>query len=114
MSDTQPLPPLNAIKKEAIDFIEKNFDKKINTLCATGVGSGKTRIACEIINKHLDKQDYALVCCPTVSVIKSIWSETLKKFAKDFELLQSVNFKHNILGGYKRFNHMYIVLLTKC
>jgi|GEM_PF-5107771 len=114
MSDTQPLPPLNDIQKEAIDFIENNFDKKINTLCATGVGSGKTRIACEIINKHLDKQDYALVCCPTVSVIKSIWSNTLKKFTKDFELLQSVNFKHNILGGYKRFNPMqsYVYCIT--
>lgn len=80
------MPPLESYQQEAIEFVIKNWDRKINTLCALDVGMGKTRIACDILSRLLNEdsakrlQGYTLICCPTIGLIETIWSNTLTEY----------------------------------
>ena len=101
-TDVQELLPL---QKEAVDFIERNFKRGVNSLCATGVGSGKTRIACEVIRKHLAEQKgYALVCCPTSTLIHSAWEKTLESLSMKGRILADKEFPMNIRRSEGCFN----------
>jgi superfamily II DNA or RNA helicase len=42
---------LSEEQKLALKHIDSSFNKKINPICALGMGMGKTRVACEIIKK---------------------------------------------------------------
>jgi superfamily II DNA or RNA helicase len=81
----QELPPLETYQKEAIKYIDSKWDETINTLCILDVGMGKTRIACEVIAKYVNRnaekrvKGYVLICCSTTGVRDSIWIETLRK-----------------------------------
>lgn len=99
------VPELLDIQKEALEFIERNFKRGVNTLCATGVGSGKTRIACEVIKRHLTEQKgYILVCCPSVTLIYSPWEETLSSLGMKTRILSDKEFHSNIRRGSHCFN----------
>ena len=96
-SQEQPksdIPPLEIYQQEAIDFIYANWNKKTNTLCALDVGMGKTRVACEILsqlfNPRAEKrlQSYALVCCPSMGLIETIWADILKAFGIKMMILE--------------------------
>lgn len=109
------LPPLRSQQNDAINFIQNNFDRNINTLCAMGVGTGKTRVACEVIRRHIEETDgYVLVCCPNVALIYTPWIETLEKMNLKTRHLSDVEFRNNIFGLKKVFNAIpkYIYLIT--
>ncbi len=109
------LPPLRSQQSDAINFIQNNFDSNINTLCAMGVGTGKTRVACEVIRNHIENTDgYVLVCCPNVALIYTPWIETLEKMNLKTRHLSDVEFRSNIFGIKKVFNAIpkYIYLIT--
>lgn len=85
------LPPLTEDQKEAIDFVFSNWKRnpdRLNSLCALDIGMGKTRLACEIINILQCRDNdayltgYTLVCCPTIELINTIWTETLSLYNK--------------------------------
>ena len=86
---------INNHQKEAIDFIIGSWKKRMNPLCALDVGMGKTLVACEILrwlfklNRKRHKLLYALVCCPTIGLIETIWKETL----------EALNLKTILLSG---------------
>jgi superfamily II DNA or RNA helicase len=91
--------PLETYQQEAIDYIIDNWSKKINSLCALGVGMGKTRVACEILSRYLELdaqkrlKGYALVCCNTRNVRDTIWTNTLKDFGLSMKILEEHSFK---------------------
>jgi len=97
------LPPLEPYQREAINFILSHFniskDENINTLCALDVGMGKTRVACEIlarlfnINAGISVQGYALVCCPTIGIMESIWADTLDAYGLKKIILEGEELK---------------------
>ena len=96
------------IQKDAVKYINHNFSMNINTLCATSVGSGKTRIACEIIKAHLNSEGgYILVCCPNTKLLDSTWTETLQTVGIENDSIKHIgsdNFKANISFRNTRFN----------
>lgn len=101
------LPPLKGYQRKAIATIEKNFTNGINTLCAMGVGTGKTRVACEIIKKHVHANDgYVLIICPNVALIHKPWSETLYKLGVKSRFLSDTEFEKNLFPYKKSFNHI--------
>ena len=103
----QKLPHLKNYQKEAVEFIEKNFLNDINSLCAMGVGTGKTRVACEVIKNHIKSSDgYVLVCCPNVTLIQAPWAETLNNMGIKPRYLSDIEFEKNILERKKKFNHI--------
>ncbi|MDR2406538.1 MAG: DEAD/DEAH box helicase family protein [Bacteroidales bacterium] len=91
--------PLETYQQEAIGYIIDNWNKSINSLCALGVGMGKTRVACEILSKYLkvDAQKrlkgYALVCCNTRNVRDTIWANTLNDFDLSMKILEGHSFE---------------------
>jgi superfamily II DNA or RNA helicase len=93
------LPPLESYQIEAVEFILSNIGKNINTLCALDVGMGKTRVACEILSRlfyiksKIRLQGYALVCCPTIGVIDSIWADTLTLYGLKIKILEGDELK---------------------
>jgi superfamily II DNA or RNA helicase len=91
--------PLETYQQEAIDYIIDNWSKNINSLCALGVGMGKTRVACEILSKYLELEapkrlkGYVLVCCNTKNVRDTIWANTLKDFNLCMKILEGHPFE---------------------
>jgi superfamily II DNA or RNA helicase len=91
--------PLETYQQEAIDYIIDNWSKEINSLCALGVGMGKTRVACEILSKYLKPKahelltGYALVCCNTINVRDTVWTNTLKECGLTVKILEGKPFK---------------------
>lgn len=100
-----PQKPLRPIQENAISSVLQNLNQSINSLCYLGVGSGKTRVACEII-KHQIKENpdfnKTLVICPTVMLINDIWKETLTDLNIDFRILSSVEMKARKLYKLKK------------
>jgi superfamily II DNA or RNA helicase len=79
------LPPLTNVQKEAVDFIMKNWFRGKNSLCAMGIGLGKTRVACEIISYFLKSENlkltnYILVCCANATTRDTIWVDTFAQY----------------------------------
>lgn len=90
--------PLLDSQKEVIEIIEENFKKKINSLCCLGVGSGKTRIACEIIKNHIDNSNgKVVIACPNRILINDIWKETLAELNIAYLDLSSSEMDHRKL-----------------
>lgn len=103
------LPALKAIQQESIKQIMTNFEKKLNSLCVTGVGSGKTRIACEVIRNILTSKteigkQYVLVLAPTKDILEDEWKKTLTAMELPYVILDRTTFKSNILPQKKKFN----------
>lgn len=103
------LPELKAIQQESIKQIMTNFEKKLNSLCVTGVGSGKTRIACEVIRNILTSKteigkQYVLVLAPTKDILEDEWKKTLTAMELPYVILDRTTFKSNILPQKKKFN----------
>jgi superfamily II DNA or RNA helicase len=95
------LPPLTEIQKEAIRFIYNSWDveEAQNSLCVVGVGLGKTRIACEIMNSLINSNDirlegYTLVCCLTTSTRDTIWYDTLSQYGIKTIVLSGSGFEN--------------------
>lgn len=94
-------------QKKAIEKIQDNFSKNLNTVCCMGVGSGKTEIACNIIKNQIDNAtNYCGVClvmAPTNNILTTIWAETLKAHNLKYLILTSQEISKRRLSTNKEF-----------
>lgn len=67
-------------QKQIVEKLLTNFDNDINSICILDIGSGKTRIACEILKTlRATKQfTYALVLAPTSAILHDAWKRELE------------------------------------
>jgi SNF2 family DNA or RNA helicase len=71
---------LSNLQREAVEHINKAFSRNINPLCALGMGSGKTRVACSIIsNIQQSKEGFRVLIAAKTSLIKTTWITELKR-----------------------------------
>jgi superfamily II DNA or RNA helicase len=70
---------LSGIQREAADHIHRAFSRHINPLCALGMGSGKTRVACSIIAEiQRSKAHFRILISAKTSLINTTWMTELE------------------------------------
>lgn len=73
---------LNDDQHRAITVIQDNFINNVNTVCCMGVGSGKTEIACNIIESLIKNENPSSIClvmAPRKDILIKSWKETLER-----------------------------------
>jgi len=73
------------IQKEAINHIINAFNQNTNPICAIDMGTGKTRIACEVIRKFIKLSEkngnhYTVLIVHKASSFDNPWLKELKKW----------------------------------
>jgi superfamily II DNA or RNA helicase len=65
------------IQDEVVSHILNSFERDINPICALGMGLGKTRVACKIINNIMQINNYMILIIIKASNFENPWIDEL-------------------------------------